>query len=60
MISIGVGGSTIEAEPGRLSAISVTTSFLPRNDFAQRIDKVFQFDLARGICLLMDAMGTPV
>ena len=59
-MSFGVGGSTMEAELSRLSAISVTTSFLPRNDFAQRIDKVFQFDLARGICLLMDAMGTPV
>ncbi len=60
MMSIGIGGSTIDAELGRLSAIGVTTSFLPRNDFAQRIDKVFQFDLARGICLLMNALGTPV
>jgi len=39
MMSIGVGGSTMEAELDRLSAISVTTDPLPRSEFEGRIDK---------------------
>ncbi len=39
MMSIGVCGSTIEAELSRLSAISVTADPLPRDEFERRIDK---------------------
>lgn len=38
-MSIGVGGSTVEAEIGRLSEISVTADPLPREEFERRLDK---------------------
>lgn len=39
MMSIGVGGSTMEVELSRLSAISVTMAPLPLGEFERRIDK---------------------
>ena len=38
-MSIGVGGSTMDVELSRLSAITVTTSALQRDAFERRIEK---------------------
>ena len=49
-MSIGVGGSTLEDELRRLSAISVSTDPLPCSEFGHRVDKArglmdsFEFD----------------